>query len=103
MKQDQHTRFNAAKLLQTDINAWLECKHALCREKQSCLGGPRGTCARTLGWPACTEEGKQRLRESKVQWRRTERYEKEPPSERSTRRLTEEMEHFNLMLKLRNP
>ncbi len=101
MKQDIRTRFNAAKLLQTDINAWLDCKQQLCRDKQSCLGGARGTCARTLGWPACTSEGKERLREAKVQWRRTERYEKEPPSQRSMRRLTEEMEAVNLMLRAR--
>jgi hypothetical protein len=99
MKQEQRTRFNAAKLLQSDLNAWLNCQHALCREKQSCLGGPRGTCARTLGWPACTQEGKQRLREAKVQWRRSETYEQESEDDRALRRLEEEMRDFDIMLK----
>lgn len=102
MTQDIRTRFHAAKLLQTDINAWLECKHKSCRDKRSCMGGARGTCARTLGWPACTDEGKERMREARVKWRRNEAYEKEAPGERSMRRLTEEMEAFNLMLKARD-
>ena len=96
---DNRIRFNAAKLLQTDINAWKECGYDACQSRQSCLGGPRGTCARTLGWPACTEEGKERIRESKLKWRRSETYDKEAPSMRSMRRLNEEMEAFNLMLK----
>ena len=98
MTQDIRTRFNAAKLLQTDINAWLDCKQQLCREKKSCLGGTRGTCARTLGWPACTSEGKERLREAKVQWKRTKTYENETLSEREMRRLDDEMRAINVML-----
>ncbi len=65
MPLPQTLRFNAAKLLQTDINAWKSCAHQACREKQSCLGGTRGTCARTQGWPACTQEGKARMNEAK--------------------------------------
>ena len=99
MKQDIRTRFNAAKLLQTDINAWKDCSQQQCREKQSCLGGARGTCARTLGWPACTQEGMARLREAKVQWQRTKTYEQESERDRGLRRLEEEMRDFDLMLK----
>jgi len=92
-------RFNAAKLLQTDINAWKTCVHEQCREKQSCLGGPRGTCARTLGWPACTQEGKERMRETKGIWQRSETYEAESERERGLRRLEEEMRDLDVMLK----
>ncbi len=96
---DMRIRFNAAKLLQSDINAWMTCEFGPCRKHKACIGGPRGTCTRTGGWPACTQEGKARMAETTYKWRRTKTYDTETPTERSLRRLEDDMRSFDLMLK----
>lgn len=94
-------RFNAAKLLQTDINAWLDCAYKQCGLRKTCLGGPRGTSLRTGGWPACTPEGQARLRENRKnrKWQRTALYEAETISERSLRRTENELNELDIFLK----
>ena len=92
-------RFNAAKLLQTDINAWKTCTYKACIKKQSCLGGARGTCKRTNGWPLCTIEGQARMKEAKTQWQRSKTYDNETQSERGIRRLEAELRELDIMLK----
>ena len=99
--RNRDQRFNAAKLLQSDINAWRECSHTLCVFKQACLGGPRGTCRKTDGWPVCTQEGKERLSElgKRKQWQRSPTYEQETPGERRERRLKRELIKMDILLK----
>lgn len=93
--------FNAAKLMQSDLNAWKDCVHPRCQEKRSCLGGPRGTCRRTGGWPLCTTEGQQRLEECKLKgkWQRTTTYDRETPHERDMRRINADMFRLDALLK----
>jgi len=84
--------FNAAKILQTDINAWKTCTHKKCAEKQACLGGPRGTCRRTGGWPLCTGEARGRMADNKqTKWQRNAAYENETTAERALRRQESRM------------
>ena len=94
--------FNAARLMQNDLNAWKACSHQRCLQTQSCLGGPRGTCRRTGGWPLCTREGKQRLEETKQKgkWRRSKTYDRESPDERETRRFNREMMRLEILSKM---
>ena len=99
-----HVLFNAAKLLQTDLNAHLGCEHPRCGEKKRCLGGPRGTCRRTGGWPACTEEGVARLKETghHPRWKRMEQYDMETPQERRRRRLETDLNIAKLQIMIAN-
>ncbi len=93
-------RFNAAKLLQSDLNAWMSCQHLSCIFNETCMGGPRGTCTRTDGWPACTEEGKERMKEARVKWQRSKTYGSETPQERITRRIEANLRKMDMMLKM---
>jgi len=98
---DFRDRFNAAKLLQTDIHAWKACSFRRCKETQACVGGPRGTCTRTGGWPACTEEGRERLRENRkpLPWQESKTYKEETLNERTLRRAERDLLELNLLLK----
>ncbi len=98
---DVRDRFNAAKLLQTDIGAWRECNHKTCKARKSCAGGPRGTATRTGGWPTCTQEGRARLRENRspLPWEPSETYKRETPNERDFRRAERELLKLNILLK----
>ncbi len=97
MTSSPSRRFNAAKLLQTDINAWMTCSFAKCTEKQACLGGPRGTCARTDGWPLCTHEGRERMKTVPPgkKWRTNKTHARETPGERQLRRDGEALMRIN--------
>jgi len=101
MTSPTHLRFNAAKLLQTDIGAWRDCKHQTCKIRKSCAGGPRGTATRTGGWPACSEEGRARLRENKspLPWEPSETYKRETPNERDYRRAERELLELDILMK----
>ena len=96
---DMRLRFNAAKLLQTDLGAWNACEHIHCAFHQTCLGGPRGTCRRTSGWPLCTQEGKARMSEAKTKWQRNAVYDTETQTERGLRRLESDIRQLDLMMK----
>ena len=103
MSNEFQTRFNSAKVLFTDINAWRECKHGPCQEKEACLGGPRGTCNRTGGWPLCSEEGSRRLKMTgpRETWKRTEEYEKSSPvldRNRNMEQMLRDMEQLTILM-----
>ena len=92
-------RFNAAKLLQSDINAWMSCTYRRCEYHQTCLGGPRGTCTRTDGWPACTKEGSERMKEARVKWKRSKTYDTETSHERALRRMENDFLKLKILMK----
>ncbi len=92
-------RFNAAKLLQSDINAWMSCTYKRCENHQACLGGARGTCTRTDGWPACTKEGSERMKEARVRWKRSKTYDTETSLERALRRMENDFLKLKILMK----
>ena len=81
--------FNAAKLLQTDKRAWKWCSYPICEMRETCLGGPRGSCARTGGWPVCSREGQNRIRDlaGKDTWEPSETYYETSMAERMLQEL----------------
>ncbi len=96
-----HARFNAAKLLQSDLNSWRVCSFVKCREKETCLGGARGTCSRSGGWPLCTKEGQERVKALRPgqKWKRSKISDTETQLERGQRRLEDDMRSLDILLK----
>ena len=94
--------FEAACRVQTELNAWVDCRHERCRENDTCMGGPRGTCAKTGGWPLCTEEGVARLKiaKSRKHWPGEHAPQNETRSECRMRRLTQEFEDTRLKMRI---
>ncbi len=101
--QRYSTLFEAACRVQTSLNAWADCQHERCRQLKTCTGGPRGTCAKTGGWPGCTEEGHERLKIAKARkfWPGEEKaLEGETRSEYRMRRLNQEVEDARFKMEI---
>ena len=92
--------FRAGCMTHTAMNFWRECAHIRCIMQHRCIGGPRGTCRATGGFPACSEEGKRRLEmyKNRRRWKNETGYEAESPVDRQTRL----MEHQLKRIELRN-
>lgn len=90
--------FLATRLAQTSLNAWADCFYAPCSKAKFCLGGPRGTCIKTAGWPLCTHEGTERARIAGAQkrWPGETASLAETISERRWRRFHTQMEKWRL-------
>ncbi len=53
MNKQTITKFAAAKAEAHFSEAWRTCRHTECQRRQTCTGGPRGTCRKTNGKPLC--------------------------------------------------
>ena len=94
--------FSAARKIQSSLNIWVDCRHDSCRERKACTGGPRGTCAKTGGWPICTEEGRERLKiaKSRRHWLGENAPEDETQSQRNMRRLNQDIEDARFKMQI---
>jgi len=70
MTHERSNFFAAMRISQTGNFTWQYCCHSRCRAEKSCTGGPRGTCAFTGGFTACSSRGKRMIdaRERDQQW-----------------------------------
>ena len=96
--------FKMSRLLQTELGAWRDCRHESCVETNLCQGGPRGTCAKTGGWPICTNEGNERFKIAKSAkiWPGEKADKTETISERKWRRFDEMMKRLTIEARLEN-
>jgi len=56
MNNQTIAKFKLAKALAYFEGAWRACSHGECIKRRTCTGGPRGTCAKTVGQPRCAAE-----------------------------------------------
>ncbi len=50
--------FELMKRVNTAQKLWRRCDHSQCHARRACSGGPRGTCALTGGFTACSDRGR---------------------------------------------
>ncbi|MCF6321580.1 MAG: dynactin subunit 2 [Rhizobiaceae bacterium] len=94
--------FNSTRHVQTGLKAWLDCSYWPCQNAQTCLGGPRGTCRKTGGWPLCSEEGGGRMKIAgqHKRWLGEDAPENETIAERRLRRYQRELENLEFETRL---
>ena len=63
--------FEMMKRVNTAQKLWRGCRHSRCHERRTCTGGPRGTCALTGGFTACSARGRDLLerRKERQMWK----------------------------------
>ena len=91
--------YAATRLVQSELNAWVDCGFAPCRKKSRCLGGPRGTCRKTGGFPLCSEEGRARetVAGGRKVWAGEGVPEEETISERRWRRFSNDLKRWQAL------
>jgi len=91
--------YAAARLVQRELNAWIDCGFGPCRKKRQCLGGPRGTCRKTDGFPLCSEEGRARenISGGRKTWPGEQVSGDETVSERRWRRFSNELQRWQAL------